>query len=92
VSCLFHLSLSLSLFCLCCPSFASLCFLVFAQECKKESVGDFDESLFFLIPLPLCAHLNGCLVHFPQLGFIGPLFRILSNFALIGLIFVSNYF
>jgi len=55
-------------------------------------VGDFDESLFFLIPLPLCAHLNGCLVHFPQLGFIGPLFRILSNFALIGLIFVSNSF
>jgi len=41
VSCLFHLSLSLSLslslflslFCLCCPCFASLCFLVFAQEC-----------------------------------------------------------
>jgi len=32
------------------------------------------------------------LVHFRPLGFIGPLFRILINLALIGLIFVSNYF
>jgi len=31
-------------------------------------------------------------MHFPQLGFIGPLFRILNNLTLIGLIFVSNYF
>ena len=58
-----------------------------------------DESLFFLIPLPFCAHLEFCLVlnclllvHFPQLGFIGPFFWILSNLTLIGLIFLSNYF
>jgi len=32
------------------------------------------------------------LEHFSQLGFSGPLFRVLSNLALIGLIFVTNYF
>jgi len=59
----------------------------------------FDESLFFLIPFPFCTFLDVCLglnclllVHFPQLGFIGPLSRILSNLTLIGLILVSNYF
>jgi len=62
-------------------------------------MGDFDESLFFLIPLPFCAIPEGCLVlnylllvPFPQLGFIGSLFRILNNLALIGLIIVSNSF
>jgi len=30
--------------------------------------------------------------HFPQLGFIGPLSRIFSYLALIGLIIVCNYF
>jgi len=51
-----------------------------------------DESLFFF-------HLDGCLilnclflVHFHQLGFIGPLFKILINLTLIGLIFILNYF
>jgi len=58
-----------------------------------------DESLFSFIPFPFCAHIDSflvlnclLLVHFHQLGFIGPLFRILINLALIGLIFVSNYF
>jgi len=31
-------------------------------------------------------------VHFHQLGFIEPLFRILINLTLIGLNFISNYF
>jgi len=59
VSCLFHISL---LFLLCCPCFASLCILVFAQECKRVSVGDFNESLYFPISLPFFVHLYGCLV------------------------------
>jgi len=70
----------------------------------KNSINEFmtmhiDESLFSLIPLSFCAILEGhlvlnclLLVHFPQLGFIGPLFRILSNFTLIGLIIISNFF
>jgi len=40
-----------------------------------------DESLFSLIPFPFCVQLDGSLVlnclllvHFPQLGFIRPLF------------------
>jgi len=54
---------------------------------------------FPIIPLTLCVLLDGCLVlnclslvFFYQLGFIGPLFRILINLALIGPTFVSNYF
>jgi len=57
------------------------------------------KPLFSLIPLPFCANFDGCvvlncllLVYFYQLGFIEPWFRILINLALIGLIFVSNYF
>jgi len=57
------------------------------------------ESLFSLISFSFCAHLDGylvfnclLLVHFHLLSFIGPLFWILINLALIGLIFVSNYF
>jgi len=76
VSSSLSLSLSLyiflSLFCLCCPCFASLCLSVFAQECKRVSVGDFDESLFSLIQLPFSAILEGFLMlnylllaHFP---------------------------
>jgi len=58
-----------------------------------------NESLFSIISLPFCIHFDGCLVlnclllvHFPQLGFIGPLFRNLSNLTLIYLIFISSYF
>jgi len=54
---------------------------------------------FSFIPLPFYVHLDGCLVlnflflvHFQQLVFIEPLFRILIVLALIGIIFVSNYF
>jgi len=58
----FCVSAYLSLFCLCYPCLTSLCFLDFAQERKRVSVGDFDESLFSLISLLFCAHLDGCLV------------------------------
>jgi len=58
-----------------------------------------DESLFFHILLSFLCLIDGdlvlnclLLVHFYQLGFIGPLFQILSNLALSCLIFVSNYF
>jgi len=58
-----------------------------------------DESLLSLISLSFCTHLDGhlvlnylLLVHFPRLGFIESLFQFLSNLALIGLIFVSNFF
>jgi len=57
------------------------------------------DSLFSTIALPICAYLDACLVfnclllvHFPQLGFMDHFFRILSNLALVGLIFVSKYF
>jgi len=50
---------------------------------------------FPFIPLPFCVHLDGylmlnCLflVHFHPSGFIGPLFWILNNLALIGIILI----
>ena len=60
---------------------------------------DFDESLFSFIPLAFVYPFDSCsvlncssLVCFHLLGFIGPLFRIWTNFTLFGLIFVFNYF
>jgi len=92
LSCVF---LSL-LLCLWCPCFALL--FNFAQECKRVSVVDFDESLFSSIPLAFvypfysCSVLNcSSLVCFHLLGFIEPLFRIWTNFTLFSL-FVFNYF
>jgi len=62
-------------------------------------VVDFDESLFSFIPLAFVYPFDSCsvlncssLVCFHLLGFIGPLFRIWTNFTLFGLIFVFNYF
>jgi len=46
-----------------------------------------------MFTIDACLVLNCLLLeHFSQLGFIWPLFRILGNLALIGLIFVTNYF
>jgi len=73
--------------------------IIIFQRQRKHPMHPYDGSLFSLIPLPFCAILDAFLVlnylllgHFPQLSFIGSLFQILSNLALIGLIFVSKYF
>ena len=87
VSSLFVLCLFLSLLlCLWCPCFALL--FNFAQECKRVSVVDFDESLFSSIPLAFVYPFDSCsvlnclsLVYFHLLGFIGLLFQIWVNFT-----------
>ena len=73
----------------------------YTQNTKHKSIYLImtDESLFSPIPFPFCVYLYGCLsqnclslVDFRLMGFIGPLFQILINLALISLIFVSSFF
>lgn len=96
---------SICLFCVClfvsCACLWFVCVVLtllhdFTQECKRISVGEFDEPLFSHIFVPLCINLDEILVfnylllvNFHLFGFIEWVIEIVINLDLIGLIFIS---